>query len=264
MNKIPLSVFIVSQDEEKNIARVLSSVNFADEIILVDSGSQDKTLSIAETFNVTIIKQPWLGYAKQKQFAMEQCRNDWVLNLDADEAVSHELKKEIVKTVQSNNCDSLRCLRDDIFIGRKLSNWTKKPNNLRLYKKSQASFDDSRMVHESADINGSEKSVDATLIHYGYGNIRTLTEKINQYSSLKAEEKYSKNKSYSTIKLVLIFPLVFIQEWLFKRKIFSGRRGFILSVIQAYYAFMKEAKLYEQTEMKNIGQSTAQTKKDLN
>lgn len=245
MAKLPLSVFIITQDEEKNIQRAIKSVEFADEIIVVDSGSTDKTLEILESLGITVIHQDWQGYARQKQFAMQQCRNDWVLNLDADEEVTVELAERIKSCVIANDYSSMRFLRADLFINKFPSPLSKHPNNIRLFLRKKASFDANKLVHESASVTGRELFVREKLNHYGYCNIELLTKKNNHYSTLKALAKHQQKKSYSTLKLMLIFPFVFIQQWLFNRKIFSGKRGFILSIIEAHYAFLKEAKLYE-------------------
>ncbi|NVJ65832.1 MAG: glycosyltransferase family 2 protein [Gammaproteobacteria bacterium] len=243
--KLPISVFIITLNEERNIKRLLESCRDMDEIILVDSGSTDKTLEIAANYDVKISHNDWPGYAKQKAYAMSLCSHEWVLNLDADEELTPELIKKFAKIVKENKYDSVRCQRNDIFMGKRLSSFTKKPNNCRLYKKATASFDLSRFAHERADIKGSQVFIREAFNHYGYADIKTLTEKNNLYSSFKAEEKYSKNKKPSLLKLLLIFPAIFIKSYIFQRHIFSGKRGFILSVLTAYYLFIKEAKLFE-------------------
>lgn len=245
MSKLPISVFIITLNEEKNIGRALESVKFADEVVVVDSGSSDGTLDIIRSFGIEPIHNDWPGFSKQKQFAMEQCTHEWVLNLDADEVVSPELADKYKQVMEDGRYSSVRCERDDVFIGKMLSRWTRVARHTRFYKKSDAHFDDSRLVHERATVEGKEIFVKENLIHYGYGDIETLTHKKNQYSSLKAKEKNIKNKQFSVFKLFLIFPIVFIQEYIFKRRIFSGIRGLILAVIQAHYAFIKEAKLFE-------------------
>lgn len=245
METLPVSVFIVTLNEEKNLPVLLKSTCFADEIIVVDSGSTDNTIEIAKSFGATVVSNPWPGYAKQKQFAMELCRNDWVLNLDADEEMTPALTLRFKEIIEEDKYSSVRCLRDNMFMGRPLSPWSKKPDNNRLFKKSLAKFDDSVLVHESATVEGREIFIHEILNHYGYGDIKVLTHKNNLYSSLKAQEKFNKGKKHSLIKLFLIFPLVFIKEYILQRKVFSGVRGFTLSMITAYYAFTKEAKLYE-------------------
>ena len=244
--KIPISVFIITKNEERHLNKTLESIKNFDEVILVDSGSTDNTLSIVKQFsNVKIYHHDWQGYAKQKQYAMSLCKNEWVLNLDGDEELTPSIINAFKSVILSDSADCVRFWRNDLFIGKPLSSWSKKPNNHRLYKKSKSFFDDSRFAHESATVNGKEIFINETFNHYGYPSISIRTDKNNTYSSLKSQEKYSKNKKASTLKLITIFPLTFIKEYFLQRKIFSGKRGFILAIIESYYAFMKEAKLYE-------------------
>jgi hypothetical protein len=181
---------------------------------------------------------------------MSLCSNEWVLNLDGDEQVNPSLINAFKEIIEQDKADSVRFWRNDIFIDKPLSTWSKKPNNHRLYKRSKSFFDDSRLAHESATVDGKEIFINETFDHFGYGSIETLTTKNNNYSSLKANEKFAKEKRYSNVKLITIFPIVFIKEYFFQRKIFSGKRGFILAIMGAYYAFIKEAKLFENHQVK--------------
>jgi glycosyltransferase involved in cell wall biosynthesis len=248
--KLPVSVFIITKNEEEHIEKTLKSVSLFDEVILVDSGSTDSTLDIAKRYGAKIYTHSWQGYAKQKQYAMSLCSNEWVLNLDGDEQVNPSLINAFKEIIEQDKADSVRFWRNDIFIDKPLSTWSKKPNNHRLYKRSKSFFDDSRLAHESATVNGKEIFINETFDHFGYGSIETLTTKNNNYSSLKANEKFAKEKRYSNVKLITIFPIVFIKEYFFQRKIFSGKRGFILAIMGAYYAFIKEAKLFENHQVK--------------
>lgn len=248
--KLPISVFIITKNEEEHIEKTLKSVSLFDEVILVDSGSTDSTLDIAKRYRAKIYTHSWQGYAKQKQYAMSLCSNEWVLNLDGDEEVNPSLISAFKEIIEQDKADSVRFWRNDIFINKPLSTWSKKPNNHRLYKRSKSFFDDSRLAHESATVNGKEIFINETFDHFGYGSIETLTTKNNIYSSLKANEKFAKGKRYSNVKLITVFPLVFIKEYFFQRKIFSGKRGFILAIMGAYYAFIKEAKLFENHQVK--------------
>jgi glycosyltransferase involved in cell wall biosynthesis len=248
--KLPVSVFIITKNEEEHIEKTLKSVSLFDEVILVDSGSTDSTLDIAKRYGAKIYTHSWQGYAKQKQYAMSLCSNEWVLNLDGDEQVNPSLINAFKEIIEQDKADSVRFWRNDIFINKPLSTWSKKPNNHRLYKRSKSFFDDSRLAHESATVNGKEIFINETFDHFGYGSIETLTTKNNNYSSLKANEKFAKGKRYSNVKLITIFPIVFIKEYFFQRKIFSGKRGFILAIMGAYYAFIKEAKLFENHQVK--------------
>jgi glycosyltransferase involved in cell wall biosynthesis len=243
--KLPISVFIVAQDEEQNIARLLKSCGRMNEIIMVDSGSRDKTIEIAENLGAKVSHHPWHGYAAQKAYAMSLCSHEWVLNLDADEELTEQLVDALAQKIADDDCAAVRCQRNDVFIARDMNRWLKKPNNCRFYKQSLASFDVTKQVHESADIDGREISIPQYFNHYGYSTVELVTNKTNLYSSLRADEKHARKKRSSGLKLALIFPLVFIKTWLIQRHILFGWRGFILSITTSYYAFMKEAKLYE-------------------
>ena len=243
--KLPISVFIVCFNEELNIRRVLKSCSDMAEIVVVDSGSTDRTVDIAKEYTSKVFFNEWPGYAKQKAFAMSLCENEWVLNLDADEELLEPLVKRFAEVIEADEYTSVRSLRNDVFIDQIFSPLTKKPNSRRLYKKSLATFDTSRLAHESADIEGKELFVKEVFHHYGYNEIIPIVDKNNLYSTLKAREKFDKGKSFSQLKLLLIFPLIFIKAYVLKGFAFSGLRGFIQSVNIAHYAFLKEAKLYE-------------------
>jgi glycosyltransferase involved in cell wall biosynthesis len=243
--KLPISVCVVTHNEEHNIRRLLNSCHQMYEVVVVDSGSVDRTVEIAEEMGATVSYNQWQGYATQKAYAMSLCTQDWVLNLDADEELTPGLIKAFEDHILSGNTSAVRCQRNDVFIGKPMNRWLKKPNNRRFYRKELASFDCSQQVHETADIYGREVSIPEHFNHYGYSTVELVTNKTNLYSSLRAQEKHQRGKKFSLLKLVLIFPLVFIKTWLLQRHILFGVRGFALSVTSAYYAFMKEAKLYE-------------------
>ena len=246
MSKIPVSVFIVAQDEEQHIGRVLDSCQAFDEIIVVDSGSSDNTKSIAQDKAAKVIHNDWPGYAKQKQYAKDLCRHEWVLNLDADEELTSELIDEIKSFVsQEHDYVALKGRRNDVVIGKFFSKLTRLPTNTRLFKKSKVEYYVDNLVHEGPKIHGKLKHTSAYFNHFGYANIQQLSDKYNQYSSLKAEEKHHKGKKASVLKLLLIYPFEFIRHYLFYRYCFSGLRGFIFSHLAAYYALSKEMKLYE-------------------
>lgn len=249
---IPVSVFIIAQDEAHNIGRLLDSVKQFAEIVVVDSGSCDETPQIAEQYGAKVYLQPWLGYAAQKQCAMEKCSQDWVLNLDADEVVTDAMMACIRKMIVRHDIDAVRFKRNDLFIGKMPSGGIKKPDNVRLYRRCKAAFNVDQTVHETAVVEGHTECVDACIDHYGYDTIATLVDKLNTYSTLKADEKYEKGKRASIVKLVAIIPLEFLRKYLLQRLFMFGRRGLILAALNAHYAFMKEAKLLEHELRKEI------------
>ncbi len=241
---IPISVFTITYNEENNIQRLLTSLSEFDEVIIVDSGSTDNTVAIAREMGAKVHSHNWMGYAKQKQHAMDLCKNDWVMNLDADEQIPESLVKELEQSINQVSFNAIRLLRIDYFLGKPMPTCLSLPKNVRLYRKSKAQFDSTCLVHESASISGKTKLVKTPFIHHGYNDLRVLINKLNIYSSLKAKEKFNKGKHFSYLKLVLIFPFEFIRRLVFQRYALFGWRGFLLSVIYANYAFLKEAKLY--------------------
>lgn len=243
--RYPVSVFIITLNEERFLEMVLKMLYWVDEIVVVDSGSNDKTIDIAKQFDAKVVHQDWLGFAKQKQFAMEQCKNDWVLNLDGDEVLTEPLIDKLTNIIEKNVVDGVRIPRNDRFINQDMSAFSKLPTHLRLYKKSLSAFNPEKIVHESATVKGKVVDISEHFDHYGYDDTATLVEKNNKYSCLRAQEKNAKNKQHSMLKLLFIFPLIFLKEVFLQRQIFNGRRGLIKSVIAANYAFIKEAKLYE-------------------
>ncbi len=242
--KLPISIFIVTLNEEENLKRLLPSLSSFNEIIIIDSGSTDNSVEVAKSFGAKVTFNEWPGYAKQKQFAMSLCSNDWVMNLDADEYIPEELLPIIKSTVSNGQYTSAKFARCDYFLGKPMPKACSLFSNVRLYKKSEASFDESFLVHESATVKGKQAFIKTPFLHFGYDNIDTLAAKLNDYSTLKAKEKFIKNKKASKLKLALIFPLEFLRKLIFQRFILFGFRGFILSALYAHYAFIKEAKLY--------------------
>ncbi|WP_404341211.1 glycosyltransferase family 2 protein [Pseudoalteromonas mariniglutinosa] len=250
-SKLPISVFIVTLNEAKFIEKTLNSVRQCAEVIIVDSGSTDGTVEIATRLGAKVIYNPWQGYAKQKQIAMEHCHFDWVLNLDGDEELTSSALEALCHAMENDSHSAVRLKRIDRFIGRFPSEWVKKPNNVRFYKKRDACFDKDKLVHESAHVKGDELYLQQHFLHYGYDDIDTLDAKYNTYSTLRAEEKVVQGKCYSLLKLLAIFPLTFIKEYILCRFFLFGVRGFIKSMMAAHYAFLKEAKLYERNQKSN-------------
>lgn len=250
---IPCSVYIVTLNCAEWLESTLESVKDFSEVIILDSGSTDDTYAIAESFpNTRISHQDWQGYAGQKSLALAQCKNDWVLNLDGDEVLSSELKAEIEQTIQSNQLDALITPINDVFLGVPNSKHTKKHAKVRFFRKSKGRYDLENKVHENVIVDGQSVRAEGDIYHYGESSIFVKVEKNNQYSELKAQEKYQKGKVPSLLKLVLVMPLTFIKSYFMRRSCLNGWRGFVNSMVNAFYAFLKEAKLFEQHQkMKN-------------
>lgn len=241
---IKASVYIICKNEEKHIKRVLESVKEFNEIIIVDSGSTDNTLEIAKNYTHTIYYQEWMGFAKQKEYARSLCTNEWVLNLDADEELTNELKNEIINTINENKIDGLNIKISSLYLGKFNSEKSKFNRRIRFFRKDLGYYPE-KLVHESIIVNGKIKKAKAFIYDYGTIDLKTHLDKINAYSSLRAQEKFEKNKKSSLLKLLFVFPLAFFKSFIIKRGFLNGTRGFIAAMNNSFYAYLKEAKLYE-------------------
>lgn len=245
MDKIPVSVAVICKNEEHNIGRLLESVRDFAEIIIVDSGSVDNTLQIASQYTDRIYSHDWLGDGPQRQIAIGYCQNNWILNLDADEVVTEALKQEINKVIKDDRFHGFQLKFNDFFMGDFHSNWTKMNAKVRMFRRDSVVFQE-KIVHASApDVVGRVGILKNPVLHYGDMAIETRLKKDNLYSDLIVQQKIQANKSANFLKLIFVFPLVFIKSYLLRRYFLDGRRGFVGSMINAFYAFLKEAKLYE-------------------
>ncbi len=245
---INASVYIIAQDEERHIERCLKSVSDFSEIIVVDSGSTDNTINIAEKYGARVIRQPFLGYSAQKEFAKNQCSQKWVLNLDADEQLSPKLKEQIASSVATDaDFDALEIPILSYYLGALPHRLTHPIYRVRFFKKSNGFYPE-KLVHESVKITGKIAKSPYFIYDYGLVDIQKQIEKINIYSSLRADEKAAKNRRASLFKLLFAAPAAFVKSYFLRRQFLNGKRGFILSAVLAFYAFLKEAKLYEKNQ----------------
>lgn len=239
-----ISVFLVVMNEEKNIRRVLESLKGFEDIVIVDSGSSDRTLDIAKEYTTRIFFKAWDGMAAQKEYAKSLCQHDWVLNVDADEEVTPTLKAQIFDVVARSQCAGANIPIREHFMGVRLHDKTKKNFHVRLFRQSQGAYGNERF-HESPIVSGAIETLEGEINHYGEVSIEVKVDKINRYSSGKALDKFEKGKESNLLKLLLVFPVMFLKSYFLRRNFLNGRRGFIASTVNAFYAFLKEAKLYE-------------------
>lgn len=242
---VPVSVFIITYNEIARIREVINSVTSLDEIIVVDSGSDDGTIEAAKELGATVIHQDWLGFSKQKEFALSQCNNQWCFNIDGDEIVPEEVLSEIQHIVNNDLADTIRVRFEDIFMGAPMHPSSHKRSIVRVYKKEFVKFHTDKHVHENVAHWGRNIRIKGCLTHYGYADVATLMSKQNSYSTLAALEKFERNKKASALKLMLVFPAIFLKCLISRKMILSGYRGVIHSAIEAMYSFLKEAKLME-------------------
>ena len=254
MNKvIAASVYMITLNEEKNIAESLASVSDFAEVIIVDSGSSDQTLKIAEKFpNARVFHNDWPGFSEQKAHAMSLCSHPWVFNLDADEMPTEEFLREVRTLISEDTHDALESNRTLIRWGKQPKNFSKNDRLIRFFRKSCGRYE-VRRVHESISISGSVKKTQATILHKENLSLSQRFTKSNRYSELKAEDKFEKNQNASLASIVLMFPITFLQVYLFKGHFLDGLEGFNTSMNAAFYTYMKYAKLREMHQRKVDG-----------
>jgi len=242
-----ISVAIVAMDEEANIARTLASVGWADEIVLVDSGSKDRTCDIARDHGARVVVEPWRGYVAQKQYALDLCTRDWVLLLDADEEVSAGLAEEIRAAIADPNTVSGYWLpRQNLFLGRWMRHGGFYPDpKLRLIRRGAGKFEEYG-AHPTIKANGPTGTLKHALIHNAYPTLRGYIDHMNSYSSSGAEVAFAKgHRGFNLLNIVLRPKLSFLYNYIFRLGFLDGREGFLLHLYHAVYVSWKYAKAWE-------------------
>jgi glycosyltransferase involved in cell wall biosynthesis len=242
-----ISAIVIAGTEEKNIAGCLESVRWADEIIVVNSESKDRTVEIARGFTNRVFVRKWEGYASQKNFSLQQAMNEWVLSLDADERVSPELRDEIAN-LDFSAADGFYIPRRNYFLNKVIRScgWGH-DFQLRLFRKSRTSLSQ-RLVHEGFVVDGKLESLKGELIHYTHTSITRTLEKINEYSTLEAAEK-SKRMKMNGAKILIEPVWAFFQHFVIRRGFTDGVHGLMVSIIHA----MTKAQTYMKIwEMQNV------------
>ncbi|RTI86693.1 glycosyltransferase family 2 protein [Campylobacter jejuni] len=231
-----ISIVILTFNSQKYLQEVLQSVNFANEIVLIDSGSTDDSLIIAKNFkNVKIFHQDWLGFGKQKQFGVEKANNDWIFVLDSDEVFTEELKEEVLRIIKNPSFKAYKVARLNFFFGESITKMGLYPDyNIRLFHKKYAKFDE-REVHESIICQEKIGKLKHHFLHYAYENIEQFIDKQNKYSSL--------NPKKNNLLKALINPYwTFFKLYFVKLGFLEGKRGFIIAKLYSQYTFWKYIK----------------------
>ena len=240
-----LSVVLITQNAALHLAKCLDSCRFADEIIVVDSGSQDDTVEIASRYGARVIHQEWLGFGPQKQFAVSQASHDWVLCIDADEWLSEKLAINIKKILSYPQHGSYRFSRCNKFMGRFLRHGEGYPDlNLRLFDRRKAHWSND-LVHEYVFTSDEIGRIDGDLMHESGEDIANYLTKQNRYTTLQAQILFARRKKISTGKLVFSPVLRFIKFYFIRQGFRDGLPGFVHIVIGCMNSFVKYAKLRE-------------------
>jgi glycosyltransferase involved in cell wall biosynthesis len=241
-----LSVTVITHNESANLAAALESVAWADELIVVDSESTDDTAVIARRFTDHVVVRPWPGYVSQKNFAASAARHDWILSLDADERVTPALADEIRRTLAGDPpYRGYRIPR----VTRHLDRWIRTTDwypdeQLRLYDRRVGQWT-GQYVHESVSVNGAVGRLSGELQHYPYRNIADHLETIDRYTTLAARQMHESGRRAGPIAIASHPPLAFLRNYILRGGFRDGVPGLIISSLNAYYVFLKFAKLWQ-------------------
>lgn len=245
-----VSVVVVTLNEEERLRACLESAAWADELVVVDAESTDKTVQVAREFTDRVFVRPWPGFAAQKNFGLAQATGDWILSLDADEEVSRELKDEILAVVAGPAPRTgYRIPRRNIMWGRFMRHGGLYPDwQLRLLRRGQGRFVE-RAVHESVEVAGEVGRLRAPLVHRSYRDVAEFLARADRYSTLAAEDWVRSGHRARVGDLVLRPVGRFLAMYVARGGFLDGWRGFLLAVLYAYYVFIRSAKAWEKTRL---------------
>lgn len=242
-----LSVLTIALNEEHNIVDCLESVKWADELIVVDSGSTDKTVELARKFPAKVLQMEWRGYGATRNLALNHATGDWILWLDADERVTPELAKEIQQRIREAHGKFVgySVARRAYFLGKWIRHCGWYPSHvIRLFQRTHGKFTENH-VHEQLLLDGPLGRMENDLLHFTDPDLHHYFRKFNRYTSLAARDMVAEGKRFSMLDILVRPPFTFFKMYILRRGFLDGIHGFILSVASATYVFVKYAKLWE-------------------
>jgi len=248
-----VSVAVVTLNEEERLRACLESVVWAEELVVVDAGSSDKTVAIAREFTDRVQFRAWDGYGTQKNFALGQCRGAWILSLDADERVPEALRKEIQATLAGEPREAgFYVPRRNLFQGRWMRHGGLYPDwQLRLFRRGQGRFAE-RAVHESVRVDGPTRRLRTPLIHESYRSVADAVARLNRYSDLAAADLAASGRGGGLVDLVVRPAWRFVSMYLLRVGFLDGWRGFLLAALHAHYVFLRAAKVRERSSGRGL------------
>lgn len=251
MEKVPLSVAIITANEEKNLPRALKSIAFASQVVIVDSESRDRTREIAEEAGCEVFIRKWPGgFGDQKQFAVDRCREKWILVLDADESIPPETAEKIKEICLSSDqrYAGYSFPRKNFFQGHWVRHAGWWPDRVvRLFRKGRGRMS-SASVHEAVLVEGAVYPLDTPIEHYTESDLTRILEKINRYSTLGAEVAFQEGRTATAGGAVLRALAVFLHNYFLRLGLLDGSAGLTLAVTDAINKFFKYAKLAQMTQ----------------
>ncbi|MGI9104345.1 MAG: glycosyltransferase family 2 protein [Terriglobales bacterium] len=249
-----LSVAIVAHNEEKNLPRTLESVRWAEEIVVVDSLSTDRTCEIARQYGAKVIVEPWRGYAAQKNYAIENCTQDWVLSLDADEEISHGLADEIRRAIADPNAlNGYFMPRKNLYLGKWVRYGGMYPDpKLRLFRRGRAHVigpDPHDRVVLNDGVDQRTGRFRNAMVHYTYPTLTLYIEHMNRYSSLMAKAAIERGHGRFSLMNIVVRPwATFFYNYVIRGGFLDGKEGLLLHMYHAVYVSWKYAKAWEMAQ----------------
>ena len=245
MRAVKISAVIIACDEEEKIGDAVGSVAWADEVLVVDSGSTDRTREIAEELRARVIVNPWPGFAAQKQFGVDAAANDWIVSLDADERVSEELRKEILRLARQPEetlAAGYRIPRLNFYVGRRVRHGGWYPNlQLRLFDRRRGGWGD-RIIHESWQVNEGERveGLKGDIHHHSIDSLEQHEEMLrSRYAPLGAQQMYESGKRASRLKMLAAGPVGFLRTYILKAGFLDGSAGWHIARFAAKHDRLK-------------------------
>lgn len=240
---VKISATIITLNEERNVARAIESLRCADEIVVVDSGSTDRTVEIAQNLGARVVESSWPGYANQKNHAASHAANDWILSIDADESLSEALEAEIWRLKKSGpDCDAYTMPRMAKYLGRWIrhSGWYP-DRKVRLYDRRKATWV-GKFVHESVTVSGKLGHLDANLLHFTCDSLSEHLRTMDRYTTLAAQQLLESGEKPTYARILITPPWTFFQTYVLKLGFLDGPEGLAIANMAALYNFVKYAK----------------------
>ncbi|MBN1355831.1 glycosyltransferase family 2 protein [bacterium] len=243
---VSLSAVVITLNEENNIQNCLKSVEFVDEIVVIDSSSTDRTVELARKFTPNIHRVPWKGFAKAKNMGIDRASHDWILSIDADERVSPELKKSILEAINRSRLPAgFYCARRTWYLGRWIRTGGWYPDRtVRLFNRKYARFNEVA-VHEKVIIRGDTEQLNGDLLHYSYPTINDHLRKISLYTDLSVDKWIGKDIRINPLTMTGRVLWEFFLKLVIKQSYRDGMPGFFLAGMHSVYIFLKYVKAYE-------------------